>query len=147
MVTCSRRVSNTFTPVPCRHMRFAVSVDLLSCDLTPSSGRRGLHRDHSPRRVAFLEGDIVPLRIVFSLVVHLAALFDNSSWSGGYGVVNDPAVLTVFGRADLRRERLAHKLFGKLLERLRFSVIAQGSRQHLPGLRPRSDLSRGEKAK
>src|SRR5919112_1034295 len=129
MVTCSRRVSNTFTPVPRCHMRFAVPDDLLSCDLTPSSGRRGLPRDHSPRWIAFLEADVVPLRIVFSLVATIANLFDSSGRSGGYGVVNDTTVLAVFRRTDLRHEHLADKLFGKLLKRLRFSVIAQGSRQ------------------
>src|SRR5215218_1228007 len=86
------------------------------------------HRDYSPRRVAFLEGDVVPLRIVFSLVATIAALFDSSSGSGAYGVVNNPTVLAVFRRTDLRHEHLADKLFGKLLERLRFRAIAQGSR-------------------
>src|SRR5829696_4981087 len=127
MVTCSRNVSKMFTPAPARRIRLAGSDDLLSCDLTPSSGRRGLHRDHSPRRVAYLEGDVVPLRIVFSLVVTIAALFDSSDRSGRYSVVNDPAVLAVFRRTDLRRERLADELFGKLLERLRFRAVAQGS--------------------
>src|SRR5688500_7642691 len=74
MVTCFRNVSKMFTPAPSRRMRSAVLDDLLSCDLTPSSGRRGLHGDHSPRRVAFLEGDVVPLRIVFSVVATIAAL-------------------------------------------------------------------------
>src|SRR5215210_7999348 len=127
MATCSRNVSKMFTPAPSHRMRFAVLDDLLSCELTPASSRRGLHRDHSPRRVAFLEGDVVPLRIVFSLVATIAALFDSSGRSGGYGVVNDPTVLTIFGRADLRHEHLADKLFGKLLKRLRFRTIAQGS--------------------
>src|SRR5215218_10367763 len=128
MITCSRNVSKMFTPAPSHSMRFAVLDDLLSCDLTPSSGRRGLHRDHSPRRVAFLEGDVVPLRIDFSVVATIAALFDSSGGSGGYGVVNDPAILAVFRPTDLRHEHLADKLFGKLLERLRFRAVAQGSR-------------------
>src|SRR5215211_8424875 len=128
MVTCSRNVSKMFTPAPSHRMRFAVLDDLLSCDLTPSSGRRGLHRDHSPRRVAFLEGYVVPLRIVFSLVATIAALFDSSGRSGGYGVVNDPTVLAVFRRTDLRHERLPDQPAGKLFERLRFRVIAQDSR-------------------